>query len=117
MVRIATRSTAVQRRRHSSLGPTGESRMTRRALIAALLAALITCAALAAEPSPIDALRTKFPQGIPWHVEFADSAGKSLGAIDMRIASERAESCLGGMNPGGVRVEFVRKDKLSPTLS
>ena len=68
------------------------------------------------EHSPIDALRSRFPQGIPWHVEFSDGAGKSLGAIDMRITAARADSCLGDMNPDGVRVEFVRKDKLSPTL-
>jgi len=71
----------------------------------------------AAEPSPIDALRTKFPHGIPWHVEFVDFAGKSLGAIEMRITSARGDSCLGDMSPDGVRVEFVRKDELSPTLS
>jgi hypothetical protein len=68
------------------------------------------------EHSPIDALRAKHPHGIPWHVEFSDSAGKSLGAIDMKITAEPGHSCLGGMNPG-VRVEFVRKDNLSPTLS
>jgi hypothetical protein len=86
-------------------------------LIAAWLAALIACGTHAAEPSPIDTLRTKFPDGIPWRVEFVDSAGKSLGAIDMRITSARGDSCLGDMNPDGVRVEFVHKDKLSPTLS
>jgi hypothetical protein len=89
----------------------------RRMRIAAALATLAACAARAGEPSPIDSLRVKFPQGIPWHVEFADSAGKSLGAIDMRITSAPGDSCLGGMSPDGVRVEFVRKDNLSPALS
>lgn len=91
--------------------------MTRRPWFAASLAALIACGTHAAEPSSIDALRAKFPHGIPWRVEFVDAAGKSLGAIDMRITSTRGDSCLGDMNADGVRIEFVRKDKLSPTLS
>lgn len=91
--------------------------MTRQGLLAASIAALIVSATQAAERSTIDALRTRFPNGIPWHVEFVDAAGKSLGAIDMRITSERGDSCLGDMNQDGVRVEFVRKDRLSPTLS
>lgn len=107
----------MQRHRHFSPGSIVAAHVTRRPLIAAWLAALIACGTQAAEPSPIEALRTKFPNGIPWRVEFADSAGKSLGAIDMRITSARGESCLGNMNPDGVRVEYVRKDKLSPTLS
>lgn len=107
----------MQQGRYHSLGPIVARCIRHRPLLAAPLAALIACAAHAAEPSPIDALRTKFPQGIPWHVGFVDSDGKSLGAIDMRITSERGDSCLGGMDPGGVRVEFVRKDRLSPTLS
>jgi hypothetical protein len=107
----------VQRRRQGSLESIVAARATRRPVIAAWLAALIACGTHASEPSPIDALRTKFPDGIPWRVEFVDSAGKSLGAIDMRITSARGDSCLGGMNPDGVRVEFVRKDNLSPTLS
>jgi len=107
----------VQRHRQDSLGSIVASRTTRRPLIAAWLGALIACATHAAEPSPIDTLRTKFPLGIPWHVEFVDSAGMSLGSIDMRITSARADSCLGGLNPDGVRVEFARKDKLSPALS
>src|SRR5690349_3365472 len=107
---------AVQRT-HRSPGPSVASRATHRALIAAWLAALFVCGTHAAEPSPIGALRAKFSNGIPWRVEFTDSAGKSLGAIDMRITSARGQSCLGDMNPDGVRVEFVRKDNLSPTLS
>ena len=104
-------------RRYGSFGSSPAPRIKRRASIAAVLAALITCAARAAEPSPIDALRLKFPDGIPWHVQFFDSAGKSLGTIDMRITSAPGDSCLGSMSPDGVRVEFVRKDDLSPTLS
>lgn len=108
----------MQRLRHdSSPGSVRTPRMTRWPMIAALLAALIASAIHAAQPSPIDSLRTKYPHGIPWHVEFADSTGKSLGAIDMRITSERGDSCLGDMGPDSVRVEFVRKDDLSPTLS
>lgn len=86
-------------------------------MIAASLSILIGCGAHAAEPSPIEALRIKYPHGIPWHVEFVDPVGKSLGAIDMRITAERGDSCLGGMSPDGVRVDFVRKQKLSPALS
>jgi hypothetical protein len=107
----------VQRDKRNSLELITTPRIAGRRSIAVFLAALLACATHAAEPSPIEALRAKFPDGIPWRVEFGDSAGKSLGAIDMRITSARGKSCLGGMNPDGVRVEFVRKDNLSPTLS
>jgi hypothetical protein len=89
--------------------------MTSRRLLLATMASSLAWVALGAEPSTIEALRGKFPQGIPWHVEFADASGKSLGAIDMRITSEPGHSCLGGMD-GAVRVDFVRKANLSSTL-
>jgi len=95
---------------------TATVRMTCRRWIMAL-ATLAACVAHAAAPPSIGALRAKFPQGIPWHVEFADSAGKSLGSIDMRITTARGDSCLGDMGPDGVRVEYVRINDLSPTLS
>jgi len=87
-----------------------------RLTVALPLAIAAACGLHADEHSPIESLRAKFPQGVPWHVEFSDSAGKSLGAIDMRITSQRGDSCLGDMNPDGVRVEFERKENLSPTL-
>jgi len=88
-----------------------------RVCLSLSLAMVAVCGARADEPSSIGPLRAKFPHGIPWHVEFSDSAGKSLGAIDMLITAENGSSCLGGMNPDGLRVEFVRKDNLSPSLS
>ena len=84
--------------------------------ILALALAFAAAAVDAGEPAPIAALRARFPHGIPWHVEFSDSAGHSLGAIDMQITTQSGGSCLGDMNPDGVRVEFMRKDDLSPTL-
>ena len=91
-------------------------KMAARVSVALFLAIALACPVQADEHAPIDALRSKFPQGIPWHVEFSDSSGKSLGTIDMQITSQRGDSCLGDMNPDGVRVEFVRTDNLSPTL-
>jgi len=91
--------------------------MRRIAARLAIAVSLVAAGAVHADGrSPIDALRGKFPRGIPWHVEFADSAGNNLGAIDMRITAQAGDSCLGDMNPDAVRVEFVRKDNLSPTL-
>jgi hypothetical protein len=102
-------------------GPGGHLRddvfgIAARLSIAVLLAIATAYEVRADEHSPIHSLRAKFPHGIPWRVEFTDSTGKSLGAIDMQITSQRGDSCLGDMNPDGVRVEFVRKDNLSPTL-
>jgi len=108
--------TAVSRYRDDSPDAAATTRVPGRSWVLPL-AALTACAAHAAAPAPIDALRTKFPQGIPWHVEFVDAAGKSLGSIDMRITSAPGDSCLGDMGPLGVRVEYLRTHDLSPTLS
>jgi hypothetical protein len=71
----------------------------------------------AAQDSPmLDALRARYPQGIPWRVEIVDANKASLGALEMRITSEPGSSCLGDVGNGGVKVEFVRKDGLSPAL-
>jgi len=91
--------------------------MTRHVLAVVFLATLAAPPSFAAEPSPIDALLGKFPHGIPWRVEVLDMAGKSLGALEMRITSEHAKSCLGGFSESAVRVEFTRKDQLSSSLS
>lgn len=85
-------------------------------IIFVLLAAFAAACAIAADSSPVESLRAKFPHGIPWKVEIVGIDGKSLGAIEMLITSDPASSCLGGMN-GGVRVNFTRKDALSPTIS
>ena len=79
------------------------------------LAALAAGLAIAGQPSPLDALRAKFPLGIPWKVEILNPDGKNCGTLEMLITSDRASSCLGEMT-NGVRVEFVRKDTLSPPL-
>ncbi len=69
-----------------------------------------------AEPSAVDVLRAKFPNGIPWNVEVSDIAGTSLGSLRMRITSIPASSCLGDMTTG-VRVEFIREQSASLKLA
>jgi hypothetical protein len=81
-----------------------------------VLAASLAGLATAAQPSPFDALRARFPHGIPWQVDIVDTHGKASGTLEMLIKTEKAESCLGGMSDG-VRVEFTRKDALPPSLS
>jgi hypothetical protein len=78
--------------------------------------AALACTATASEPSPFDALRARFPHGIPWQLEITDSSGQPAGTLEMRITREQAHSCLGGMDDG-VRVEFTRKQGLPPALS
>ena len=90
--------------------------MTWRKLAFVLLAAFATGCAIAAGPSPVETLRARFPHGIPWRVEILGGDGKSLGAIEMLITSDQASSCLGEVNDG-VRVNFIRKEALSPTIS
>jgi len=80
------------------------------------LAALLTALGVAAEPSPLDALRGRFPHGIPWRIEVLDPAGKSLGALEVLITAQHAGSCLGGFSKDAVRVEFTRNE-LPSTLS
>lgn len=84
-------------------------------LIFVLLAASSVLCASAADRSPEQSLRAKFPHGIPWKVEFLGADGKSLGTVDMLITSEPGASCLGDMRDG-VRVTFSRKQSLSSTL-
>ncbi len=81
-----------------------------------LLVALAVGCAIAGDRSPIESLRARFPHGIPWRVEILGVDGKNLGALEMLITSDRAASCLGDMNDG-VRVNFTRKETLSPTIS
>ena len=76
--------------------------------ISGFLAAMMLGQVGGAEPSVVDVLRSKFPNGIPWSVEVLDIAGKSLGSLEMRITSVHASSCLGDI-ADGVRVEFIRK--------
>ena len=84
-----------------------------RALWPALVC-LVPCLGNSAEPSIIDSLRQRFPQGIPWHVEFKDMAGSDLGSLDLVITSEPAKSCLGSMGSDSVRARFERID-VAPT--
>ena len=80
-----------------------------RALWPALVC-LVPCLGNSADPSIIDSLRQRFPQGIPWHVEFKDMAGSDLGSLDLVITSEPAKSCLGSMGSDSVRARFERID-------
>ena len=84
-----------------------------RALWPALVC-LVPCLGNSADPSIIDSLRQRFPQGIPWHVEFKDMAGSDLGSLDLVITSEPAKSCLGSMGSDSVRARFERID-VAPT--
>lgn len=106
---------AVNRHRAQATAVRNRTRATHCALLAACLAVWIGTPAVAAQPSPADALRQKFPAGIPWQVEFDDLAGQPLGTVQMRITAEHANSCLGGMD-GGMRVEFTHTEKLAPQL-
>ena len=63
--------------------------MVRRKPIFVFLATLLTPLAVAGEPSPLDALRAKFPHGIPWNVEILDAAGKTNGKIEMLRQTQR----------------------------
>jgi len=82
-----------------------------------LLLALMTGHASGGESTAFAALRAKFPKGIPWKVEVLDPAGHRLASLQMRITSKLAGSCLGDIGADGVRVEFLRKDDVSPNLS
>jgi hypothetical protein len=88
----------------------------KRMLVATLITALVVDCASAGEPAAIAALRAKFPRGIPWNVEISDPAGKTLASVQMRITSKSAASCLGDFGADAVRVEFVRKEHVSPDL-
>ena len=91
--------------------------MTWRNSIAVLALTILLAGLVAAgKSSPFDALRAKFPRGIPWKVEIIGPDGKTNGSLELLITSDRASSCLGGM-ADGVRVEFTRKDALPPMLS
>jgi hypothetical protein len=90
--------------------------MACRKLTFVLLAAFATGCAFAGEPPSVKLLRAKFPHGIPWRVEIVGVDGKSLGALEILITSDQASSCLGDMNDG-VRVNFTRRETLSPTIS
>ena len=90
--------------------------MTLPRLVIVLIAALASEFAVADDASPVQSLRAKFPDGIPWRVEILSTDGKSLGALEMLITSDQASSCLGEMSDG-VRITFTRKENLSPTVS
>ena len=85
-----------------------------RLVVVAGLVAAVAGEAVAVEPSPVEALRARFPRGIPWDVELSTN-GESRGKLQMLITYSQASSCLGDM-ADGVRVEFTRKE-LSPPLS
>ena len=75
-------------------------------------AAIAAGNAVAAEPTPLDALRAAHPDGIPWTAEVVDTAGKPLGALHLRFTAQEGSSCLGGQH--GVRVDFLRGDEKPP---
>ena len=83
--------------------------------IAGLLAGSACVPAIAAEGPDLEALRSRFAAGLSWQVEFVDLEHKPMGTLPMRITTERASSCLGGMSDG-VRVEFEHGRDLSPNV-
>ena len=85
-------------------------RLAKSAMV--LMSLLSTSLAMAAGPTPMDALRNQYPAGIPWKVEIWDLKDNKLGYIEMRITNQPARSCRFG---DGVRVEFVKVDLLPPT--
>lgn len=84
-------------------------------LFFAVFILLATGNVIAADAIPMDALRAKFPQGVPWKVEMINADGKSRGDLEMLITSDRARSCMGEVGEG-FRVDFIRPDVLSPPL-
>jgi len=76
---------------------------------------LLWAAVAAADALPLDALRTKFPQGIPWNVAVISPDGKSRGELEILITAEHARSCTGEVGEG-FRVDFIRPGVLSPPL-
>jgi hypothetical protein len=76
---------------------------------------LLWGASAAADAVPIDALRAKFPQGIPWNVAVINPDGKSRGELEILITPEHARSCMGEVGEGFL-VDFIRPGVLSPPL-
>lgn len=89
--------------------------MLSKKLFSALLVLAVAGRVTAADVSPVDALRTKFPKGIPWRVAFADANGKSRGELEMVITSNPAHSCMGEIGDG-FRVEFIHPGALSSSV-
>ncbi len=89
--------------------------MTVHKWLVALFLLCVTGAVGATDAVPIDALRGKFPQGIPWSVEIINPDGKSRGELQMLITSRDARSCMGEVGEG-FRVDFIRRGVLSPPL-
>jgi len=89
--------------------------MKPRLLLGIALAAFVALAS-AAGSGAVSALRAKYAHGIPWTITLSDSKGGPLGELDVVVTNEHAESCLGGLNEGAVKVEFTRAKNLSKTL-
>ena len=89
--------------------------MKLRLLLGIALAAFIALAS-AADSGAVKALRTKYAQGIPWTITLSDRKGGPLGELDVVVTTEHAESCLGSLNEGAVKVEFTRTKNVSKTL-
>jgi hypothetical protein len=88
----------------------------RRLLLPGIALSAFVALASAADTGVVGSLRTRYAHGIPWTITLFDSHGASLGELDVVITSERADSCLGSLNEGGVKVEFTREGDLSKTL-
>jgi len=84
-------------------------------LFTAFLVLSVAGQVIAADALPMDALRAKFPHGIPWKVDVVNPDGKSHGELKMLITSDHARSCMGDVGDG-FRVDFIRPDVLSPPL-
>jgi len=52
-------------------------------LVTVFLAALVASQTVVAEPLSGDALRARFPHGIPWRIEILSLNGKSQGVLEM----------------------------------
>lgn len=76
---------------------------------------VFTGAVVAADTAAMDALRARFPRGIPWKVEVINPDGTSRGELETLITSAHASSCMGEIGEG-FRVEITRLGVFSPPL-
>jgi hypothetical protein len=74
--------------------------MNARAFGLLMLCWLLAGTVAGAGATNFEALRSRFPRGIPWRVEILDASGKSLGVLEVLVTSQPAKSCLKDFGPG-----------------